>query len=82
MCVTKGHSGDGCYLASTLCTYDFEKGGFICSELGKGATSEAGSISSEQRMCAGGVLSILLLRLVARCIETIDVCIETFLDFS
>ena len=30
----RGHSGDGCDLASTLCKY--------CSELGKGATSEAG----------------------------------------
>ena len=26
-------------------------------------------------MCDGGVLSILLLPLVARCLETIDVCI-------
>ena len=33
-----------------------------------------GSISSELLMC-GGVLSILLLSLVARCLETIDVCI-------
>ena len=27
-------------------------------------------------MCRGGVRSILLLPLVARCIETIDVCIK------
>ena len=33
-------SGDGCDLASTLCKYDFEEGRFVCSELGKGATSE------------------------------------------
>ena len=33
-----------------------------------------GSISSEQLMCGGGVRSILL-PLVARCLETIDVCI-------
>ena len=26
MCVTKGHSSDGCDLASTLCQYDFRKG--------------------------------------------------------
>ena len=38
----RGHSGDGCVLASTLCKYDFEEGRFVCSELGKGATSEAG----------------------------------------
>ena len=34
-----------------------------------------GSISSELFMCGGGVHSILLLPLVARCIKTIDVCI-------
>ena len=33
-----------------------------------------GSISSELLMCGGGVSSILLLPLVARCLETIDVC--------
>ena len=38
----RGHSGDGCVLALTLCKYDFEEGRFVCSELGKGATSEAG----------------------------------------
>ena len=34
-----------------------------------------GGISSEQLMCGGRVGSILLLPLVARCIETIDICI-------
>ena len=34
-----------------------------------------GSLSSELLMYGGGVRSILLLSLVARCIETIDVCI-------
>ena len=34
-----------------------------------------GSTSSEMLMCGGGVRSILLLLLVARCIETIHVCI-------
>ena len=33
------------------------------------------SISSELLMCGGGVHNILLLPLVARCLETIDVCI-------
>ena len=51
----RGHSGDGCVLASTLCKYDLRKG--------------------ELLMCGGGVRSILLLLLVARCLETIDVCI-------
>ena len=36
----RGHSGGGCEL--TLCTYDFRKGRFDSSELGKCATSEAG----------------------------------------
>ena len=34
-----------------------------------------GSISSELLMYGGGVRSILSLPLVARCLETIDVCI-------
>ena len=34
-----------------------------------------GSIPSELLICGGGVRSILLFPLVARCIETIDVCI-------
>ena len=37
-----------------------------------------GSLSSELLMCGGGVRSILLLPLVARCLETIDVCIWRF----
>ena len=34
-----------------------------------------GSIYYELIMCGGGVHSILLLSLVVRCLETIDVCI-------
>ena len=34
-----------------------------------------GSLSSELLMWGGGVRSILLLPFVARCLETIDVCI-------
>ena len=68
----RGHSGDGCDLASTLCKYDLRKGDlFVLSW----ARVRRGSISSELRMCGGGVHSILLLPLVARCLETIDVCI-------
>ena len=33
------------------------------------------SIFSELQICGGGVFSILLLPLVARCLNTIDVCI-------
>ena len=68
----RGHSGDGCVLASTLCKYDLRKGDlFVLSW----ARVRRGSISSELLVCGGGVRSILLLPLVARCIETIDVCI-------
>ena len=44
----------------------------LCSELGKGATSK---VVKYLLMRVGVVHSILLLHLVARCIETIDVCI-------
>ena len=66
------HSGDGCVLASTLYKYDLRKGGlFVLSW----ARVRRVSISSELLMCGGGVRSILLLPLVARCLDTIDVCI-------
>ena len=39
------------------------------------------SLSSELLMCGGGVCSILFLPLVARCIETKDVCIWRMLVF-
>ena len=38
------------------------------------------SIFSELIMCSGGVRSMLLLPLVARCVETIDVCIWRMFD--
>ena len=38
------------------------------------------SLSSEQLMCGGGVRSIMLLPLVARCLETIEVCILVFMS--
>ena len=42
--IQREHSGDGCDLASTLCRYDLRKGDYIyiCSQLGKVATSEVG----------------------------------------
>ena len=46
-------------MALTLCKYDLRQG----------------SLSSALLMCGRGVHSILLLPLVARCLETIDVCI-------
>ena len=66
----RGHSGDGCVLVPTLCKYDLRKGDlFVLSW----ARVRRGSISAELLMYGGGVRSILLLPLVARCLETIDV---------
>ena len=69
------HSGDGCDLASTLCKYDLGKGDLFVLSWTRVRRVMRGSISSELLMCGGGVRNILLLPLVARCIETIDVCI-------
>ena len=73
--VTKWHSGDGCVLASTLCKYDLRKGDLLVLSWARVRRVRRGSISSELLVCGGGVRSILLLSLVARCLETIDVCI-------
>ena len=61
------HSGDGCVLASTLCKYDL----FILS-WARMRRVRWGSLSSMLLMCGGGVRSILLFPLVARCLETIE----------
>ena len=37
----RGHSGDGCVVASTLCKYDLRTGDLFV-ELGTGATSDVG----------------------------------------
>ena len=70
-----GHSGDGCDLASTLCKYDFRKGDLFVLSWTRVRRVRLGSISSELKICGGGGRSILLLPSVARCIETINVCI-------
>ena len=71
----RGHSSDGCDLASTLCKYDLRKGDLFVLSWARVRRVRRRSISSEMLMCGGGVRSILLLPLVARCLETIDVCI-------
>ena len=38
----RGHSGDGCDLASTLCKYDLRKRDLLVLSWARGATSEAG----------------------------------------
>ena len=62
-------------MASTLCKYDLRKGDLFVLSRGSVRRVRRGSLSSELLMCGGGVCSILLLPLVARCLETIDVCI-------
>ena len=71
----RGHSGDGCDLASTLCKYDLRKDDLFVLRWARVRQVRRGCISSELLMCGGGVRSILLLPLVAICLETIDVCI-------
>ena len=73
--VTEGHSGDRCVLASTLCKYDLRKGDLFVLSWTRVRRVRRGSLSSELLVWGGGVRSILLLPLVARCLETIDVCI-------
>ena len=67
--VQRGHSGDGCV------KYDLRKGDLFVLSWARVHRVRQGSLSSELVMCGGGVRSILLLPLVARCIETIDICI-------
>ena len=71
--VTEGHSDDGCVLASTLCKYDLRNGDLFVLSWTRVRRVRQGSLSSELLMCGGGVRIILLLPLVDRCLETIDV---------
>ena len=64
------HSGGGCDLASTLCKYElFVLSWAMVRPVGRG------SMSSWLLISGGGVRSNLLLHIVARFLETIDVCI-------
>ena len=68
----RGHIGDVCNLA---CKYDLRKGDLFVLSWARVRQVRRGSISSELLMCGGGVRSILLLSPVARCLETIAICI-------
>ena len=61
----KGHSGDECDLAWTLCKYDLRKGDLSVLSWARVRRVRWGSIFSELLMCGGGLRSILLLPLVA-----------------
>ena len=67
----RGHSGDGCVFASTLCKYDLRKRDLLVLSWARVRRVRRGSLSSELLMCGGGVPSILLLPIVARCLETV-----------
>ena len=77
----RGHSGDVCVLASTLCKYDLRKGDLVVLSWARVRRVRRGSISSELLVCGGGVRSNLLLPLVARCLEKIDVGIRRMFVF-
>ena len=77
----RGHSGDEYYLPSTLCRYDLRMGDLFVVSCARVRRVRRGSIASELPMCGGGVRSILLLPLVARCLETIDVYIWSMFVF-
>ena len=70
-----GNSGDGCVLASTLCKYDLRKGNLFVLSWARVRRVRRESLSSELLVCGGCARSIVLLPHVARCLETIDVCI-------
>ena len=74
-CYKGGHSEDGWVLASTLCKYDLRKGDLFVLRWARVLRVRRESIPSELLLCGGGMCSILLLPIVARCLETIDVCI-------
>ena len=62
-------------LASTLCKYGLRKGDLFVLSWERVRRVRRRCISSELLMCGGGVCSMLLLPLVARCLETTVVCI-------
>ena len=62
MCVVlqRGHSGDGCVLASTLCKYDLRKGDLFVLSWARVRRVRQGSLSSELLVCGGRQYSLLL----------------------
>ena len=72
----RGHSGDGCVLASTLCKYDLRKGDLFVLSWARVRRVRRGSISSELLLCGGGVRSIFrhLATRDNRCVYMAHVC--------
>ena len=72
----RGHSGDGCVLASTLCKYDLRKGDLFVLRWARMRRVWWGKALFRAACVWWGVCAVfLLLSFVARCLETIDVCI-------
>ena len=69
-----GHNSDGYDLASTLCKYNLRKGDLFVLSWARVRRVRRGSLSSELIMDGGGVRSNFYC-LLARFLETIDVCI-------
>ena len=57
----RGHSGDGCDLASTLCKYNLRNGDLFVLSWARVRQVRRGSVSSELLMCGGGVHSIFVI---------------------
>ena len=55
----RGHSGDGCDLALTLCKYDLRKRDLFVLSWARVRRVRRRGLSSELLMCGGGVRSIL-----------------------
>ena len=70
-----GYSGYECDLLSALCKYDFRKGALFVLNWARVRRVTRGCISADMMMCGGFARIILLLPLVARCMEAIYVCI-------
>ena len=51
----RGHSGDGCVLASTLCTYDLRERDLFVLSWARVRRERRGSLSSELLVCGGCV---------------------------
>ena len=54
----RGHSGDGCVLASTLCKYDLRKGDLFVLSWARVRRVRRGSISSELLVCGECVVEV------------------------
>ena len=70
-----GKSGDGYELSSTLCKYDLRKGYFFVRSWARVQRVRRGGVYTELIIYGGGVHIILLLVIVFKCLDTIDVCI-------